>query len=243
MTTIVVRPFADPHMQKLAEWTAGMLDASGKTAAEIGCSPAAVVAQAAQESGWGAAAIGNNLFGIKADASWSGRRVLQRTWEHLNGEDVPMDCWFRDYPTLAEGIEDHFAFLRDNPRYIECFDPNDNKSDGEYFEELQKAGYATDLKYAERLCEMLDSIHMLMEHMSDNGAPPLKVPRLLLIGCPPGPDVTLLQSALKTAGYYNGALDGDFGTRTKAAVTQLQARKGLVPDGIVGKDTRGALGI
>lgn len=244
MTTIVTSPFADPHMQKLAEWTASMLDASGKTASEIGCSPAAVVAQAAQESGWGASAIGNNIFGIKADSSWAGTKRLVRTWEHLDGQDVMMDCWFRDYPTLADGIEDHFEFLRRNSRYAKCFDPTDSKSDGEYFEELAAAGYATDPKYAERLCEMLDSVYMLMAHTSQNGAAPIITPRLLLIGCSPGPDVELLQSALKAGGFYSGKLDQDFGPLTKDAVVKFQAYKGLSPiDGIVGKGTRAALGI
>ena len=59
----VAKPYADPGMQRKLEWVACMLDASEASAAKIGCSPEAIVAQAAQETGWGRSAIGNNVFG------------------------------------------------------------------------------------------------------------------------------------------------------------------------------------
>src|SRR6185369_15310937 len=140
MTRTVSTPYSDPHMQHLAEWTAKMLDASESTAAKIGCSPAAIVAQAALETGWGASAIGNNVFGIKADSSWHGARQLRQTWEHLGGADVPMQDWFRDYPTLADGIEDHFNFLVQNTRYANVFDRNNSMSDEDYLTRLAQDG-------------------------------------------------------------------------------------------------------
>jgi len=51
-----------------------------------------------------------------------------------------------------------------------------------------------------------------------------------------------LQKILGTIGYFTGALDGDFGKRTRAAVLAFQADNHLVPDGIVGPLTREALG-
>lgn len=51
-----------------------------------------------------------------------------------------------------------------------------------------------------------------------------------------------LQRVLTGLGYFTGAIDGDFGKRTRAAVLAFQADNHLVPDGIVGRLTREALG-
>lgn len=51
-----------------------------------------------------------------------------------------------------------------------------------------------------------------------------------------------LQVILTRIGYFTGAIDGDFGKRTRAAVLAFQADNYLVSDGIVGPLTREALG-
>lgn len=58
-----------------------------------------------------------------------------------------------------------------------------------------------------------------------------------------GEEVSSIQSVLKEKGYYNGNIDGIYGTATKKAVTQFQKDNGLKTDGIAGKQTLGALGI
>lgn len=58
-----------------------------------------------------------------------------------------------------------------------------------------------------------------------------------------GSEVRLIQTALKERGYYQGAIDGIYGTNTKNAVLNFQRDNGLAADGIVGKDTMNALGI
>src|SRR5438128_664895 len=114
----VTKPFADPAMNKIASWVAEMMAASGKTAAAIGISPEAIVAQAALESGWGRAAVGHNLFGIKADTAWRGPTIMQRTAEQrADGSLYFIDAPFRDYASYADSIGDHFAFLTKNSRY------------------------------------------------------------------------------------------------------------------------------
>lgn len=234
----VTKPYADPGMQRKLEWVARMLDASKATAAKIGCSPEAVVAQAAQETGWGRAAIGNNVFGIKASPGWHGAVVLQPTWEVINGETVYITAPFRDYPTLADGIEDHFQFLKNNSLYKNVFDTDNTMSDQEYFRRLAADGYATDPNYAQRLSDVLDAVYMFKSHLSEDGVPlPPPAPRLMMIGCSPGPDVKALQQALGIPA------DGDFGPQTRNAVVAWQRAHPECgdADGIVGVLTRSSL--
>lgn len=58
-----------------------------------------------------------------------------------------------------------------------------------------------------------------------------------------GNTVKSIQRKLKNWGYYNGAVDGIFGSKTKEAVKYFQRKNKLVVDGIVGKKTLSALGI
>lgn len=46
-----------------------------------------------------------------------------------------------------------------------------------------------------------------------------------------------IQTALKEAGYYTGAIDGKIGPKTKKAIEEFQAAKGLKVDGKVGPKT------
>ena len=48
---------------------------------------------------------------------------------------------------------------------------------------------------------------------------------------------TSLQTALKNAGYYNGAIDGKIGSGTKDAIRRFQADNGLKTDGVSGRNT------
>ncbi|QRN99508.1 peptidoglycan-binding protein [Archangium violaceum] len=52
-----------------------------------------------------------------------------------------------------------------------------------------------------------------------------------------GASVKTLQQALAKAGFSPGAVDGQFGPKTAAAVKAFQSAKGLVADGIVGPKT------
>lgn len=55
--------------------------------------------------------------------------------------------------------------------------------------------------------------------------------------------VKTVQTKLKNWGYYTGAVDGIYGSKTKAAVVKFQKNNNLVADGIVGSKTAAALGM
>lgn len=58
-----------------------------------------------------------------------------------------------------------------------------------------------------------------------------------------GSEVTQIQTKLKRWGYYNGNIDGIYGSQTVEAVKYFQRKNNLVVDGIAGKNTLEAMGI
>ncbi len=56
---------------------------------------------------------------------------------------------------------------------------------------------------------------------------------------PPKRDI---QQALKNAGFYQGAIDGKVGPKTKDAIREFQRTSGLKADGVVGRQTWEKLG-
>lgn len=58
-----------------------------------------------------------------------------------------------------------------------------------------------------------------------------------------GSEVRQIQTRLKNWGYYKGAVDGIYGSRTKAAVEAFQRKNGLVVDGVAGPATLTAMGL
>jgi flagellar protein FlgJ len=129
---------------------------------KLGVDPKAIVAQAALESGWGSRLIrddagvsGNNLFGIKADSSWTGQRVTVTTLEYEGGLPKPQRAQFRAYSDLAAGFQDYVRFLQGNPRYDEALRAGGDSD--VYADRLQSSGYATDPRYAEKIRSIIAS--------------------------------------------------------------------------------------
>ena len=118
-----------------------------------------MLGQAALESGWGKrelrAADGtpsHNLFGIKAGAGWKGPVVEAVTTEYINGIAHKTVEKFRAYPSYAEAFRDYAHLLSSNPRYTEVLRQAVQRLDAEGFAQaLQRAGYATDPAYGDKL--------------------------------------------------------------------------------------------
>ncbi|MGL6105862.1 glycoside hydrolase family 73 protein [Romboutsia sp.] len=86
---------------------------------EYGILPSITTAQAILESGWGQSSLtkeSNNIFGIKADQRWNGKRVEVSTGENYNDRIVAS---FRVYNSIEDSIKDQGKFLVENKRYSE----------------------------------------------------------------------------------------------------------------------------
>ncbi|HEP1471838.1 TPA: glucosaminidase domain-containing protein, partial [Streptococcus pyogenes] len=67
----------------------------------------------------------NALFGIKADASWTGKSFNTKTQEEYQaGVITDIVDRFRAYDSWDESIADHGQFLVDNPRYQSVIEEN-----------------------------------------------------------------------------------------------------------------------
>jgi flagellar protein FlgJ len=137
-----------------------------KTAAQkIGLNPAVMVAQAALETGWGKHIINksdgnssNNLFNIKSDKSWDGEKASKVTLEFEEGTPVKKQASFRAYDSIKESVNDFVDFLTQNPRYQEALQNTAKPSD--FLDSLQRAGYATDPNYADKIKKVLNSAQL-----------------------------------------------------------------------------------
>ncbi len=135
--------------------------AAEKAASQLGLPPQALIAQAALETGWGRHVIArpdgsssHNLFGIKADRRWDGDKVGVSTLEYRDGVAMRTRADFRAYDSWEESFQDYVSFVQNNPRYRDAIRASDDVP--RYFEQLQKAGYATDPAYAQKITRILD---------------------------------------------------------------------------------------
>jgi len=139
------------------------------------------LAQAALESGWGAKAMGNNLFGITANKNWDGATVLAHTFEYHDTDSVKyphiesitylpdkgkykyiVERYFRAYEDISDCFNDHNEFLK-KKRYAKAFNYLDDPK--QFAVEVAKAGYATALNYAKTLHSVIDRIQDVIDEL------------------------------------------------------------------------------
>ncbi len=141
-----------PITDRISSFVKNIWQQAETAAKALGLPTEAVVGHAALETGWGAhqpAGGSNNLFGIKADSRWQGDKVTAKTVEMDGGNTRTEHAQFRAYDTSADGFADYVRFLKGNPRYAEAIKAGSSVKD--FAQGLQKAGYATDPQYAEKL--------------------------------------------------------------------------------------------
>ena len=139
--------------------------AAEQAAQDIGVNPAALLAQAALETGWGKHVMrgdqgqsSHNLFGIKADRRWQGDSVRKTTLEYKEGIALKTRADFRSYDNYEQAFKDYVDFIKTNPRYQDALRVTEDPK--AYFQALQKAGYATDPTYAEKITRIFEGPQM-----------------------------------------------------------------------------------
>lgn len=170
---IVSDPQATPKLpEKSAAGFVQQHSAAAAAASEATGIPAPfMLAQAALETGWGKREIvGNdgsnshNLFGIKAGSQWSGPTVDVTTTEYIGGQPRKMVQKFRAYASEAESFADYARLMKDSPRYAKVVA---GAADAKQFAfGLQKAGYATDPAYADKLGKVINTTLRLQRSLA-----------------------------------------------------------------------------
>ncbi len=129
---------------------------------ETGIPAANLIGQAAHESGWGKHEIKNkdgtpshNLFGIKAGSNWTGKVAEVTTTEYIGGVARRVTAKFRSYDSYEEAFRDHAKLLTSSPRYSNVVAQASTAQS--YAKSLQKAGYATDPAYADKLTKVINT--------------------------------------------------------------------------------------
>lgn len=121
-----------------------------QAAQTLGVPPVAVLAQTALETGWGASAAGNNLFGIKAADGQSS--TTRATHEMVDGVLVPQAANFRDYDSAGASINDYVGLIQSGYQNA----AGQGTVSG-FAQALQDGGYATDQNYAAKIINLAQS--------------------------------------------------------------------------------------
>lgn len=94
-----------------------------------------------------------NLFNIKVSSNWTGDWGTLSVWEDYDKDGVPDSnefegAKFKIYPTYRDSFYDYCTLLSTSKRYeaVKNF-----KTLEDFANNLQKCGYATDGKYAEKI--------------------------------------------------------------------------------------------
>lgn len=141
---------------------------------KTGISAVALLAQSAHETGWGAKAVGNMMFGVKDTDGINGNEQLITTTEYHNTAKVKYPViikivqvgkrfkytikdWFRKYDSAEQSFMDHANFLAKNPRYKLAMTYRENATI--FLTHIARAGYATDPNYEKLMMQMIASVN------------------------------------------------------------------------------------
>ncbi|MBU6418129.1 MAG: glucosaminidase domain-containing protein [Proteobacteria bacterium] len=116
----------------------------------LGVPAVAVLAQTALETGWGASAPGNNLFGIKSSGGENGS--THGTHEMVDGVLTPQLANFRDYQSTEGSVADYVGLIQSSYQSA-----TGQGSVAGFAQALQASGYATDNDYATKIEQIAHS--------------------------------------------------------------------------------------
>ena len=138
-----------------------LMPVAEKAAKTLGVDPKLLIAQSALETGWGKSlgqSSENNLFGIKANSQWQGKQNQASTQEYIQGRWLRVEENFRAYDDIEASFQDYVGLIQNSSRYREAVASAEQPQ--QYLLALQKAGYATDPEYAEKVMAVYTSQRM-----------------------------------------------------------------------------------
>lgn len=160
-----------PGASRAQEFVARHSDAAEAAAGETGIPGAFILSQAAHESGWGRHEIrhadgspSHNLFGIKAGANWKGAVAEVTTTEYVGGQPRKVKAQFRAYGSYEEAFRDYARLLKNSPRYAQVIEQGASAQG--FAVGLQRAGYATDPAYADKLGRVINTTLRLQRSLT-----------------------------------------------------------------------------
>jgi flagellar protein FlgJ len=160
-----------PQGGREKDFLARHADAARAAEARTGIPATFMVSQAAHETGWGRREIANadgtpsfNLFGIKAGPGWKGKVAEVTTTEVVDGTPRKVTARFRAYDSYAESFADYAKLMTTSPRYSQVA-AHATSAQG-FAQGLQRAGYATDPAYADKLTRVINTTLRLARTMA-----------------------------------------------------------------------------
>ena len=137
-------------------------DAADRVAKATGLPAGFMLGQAGHETGWGKHEIKQkdgtnsfNLFGIKAGPNWTGKVAEVTTTEYVNGVAKKTLAKFRAYDSYDASFRDYARLITETPRYAQA--KQQTSSPLAFASGLQRAGYATDPEYANKLSRAINT--------------------------------------------------------------------------------------
>src|SRR5579859_640634 len=119
-----------------------------------GIPAAAMIGMAANETGYGKYADGNNLFGIKGSNPQTGANTGQvGTWEVVNGVRQNIQDAFRAYDNVTQSFQDFANLIQNSPRYAAALGQNTVEG---FVGALKAGGYMTDPDYVGKIQSIVD---------------------------------------------------------------------------------------
>lgn len=140
------------------------------------------IAQACLESGYGTTDLAinaNNLFGMKCSLSgntwksvWDGESKYTKQTQEQDAKGNPyyITADFRKYPDIEHSIKDHSLYL------TQAMNGNKLRYEGligekDYFRAvsiIKNGGYATDVKYVEKICKIIETWNLTIYDKESN---------------------------------------------------------------------------
>lgn len=160
-------PFTDNQQENEAQSHQQFIERLVPHAQELqdgyGVLPSIILGQAILESNWGKSTLAskyNNLFGIKAYGDQ--KKVSLETKEFVNEEWMTIQGDFKVYDSWEQSMDDHTQLFVQgvdwNPALYEKVITATNYQ--EAAQALQDAGYATDLGYAQKIIQVIETYQL-----------------------------------------------------------------------------------